>query len=103
MTDPELEHIAPQTAPEDPVAAGYCEYDEEFRTQYLDCLGNYLLASKSHNCSIGNIPFKEKRKSYETLFQHREVRDMTEEEGPWNKEKISLRKNKLIRFVLDNF
>ena len=42
IVSPQLEHIAPQT--ENP-ESGYCEYDEDFRNHYLDCLGNYLLLS----------------------------------------------------------
>ena len=78
IESPELEHIAPQTPTNgEPVAAGYCEYDEEFRNQYIDCLGNYLLISKSHNCSVGNKPFIEKRRTYNNLAQQREIQNMT--------------------------
>ena len=101
ITNPELEHIAPQT-PKDgqPIATGYCEYDEEFKNQYIDCLGNYLLLSKFHNCSIGNKPFKEKRDTYNHLFQQREIQEMTKESEIWDKEKIETRKEKIIKFIL---
>ncbi|WP_420359762.1 GmrSD restriction endonuclease domain-containing protein [Aeromonas caviae] len=49
-----LEHIAPTTEPENK-PHGYDNYDEEFRNQSLNCLGNYLLLSKSHNCAVGNM------------------------------------------------
>jgi uncharacterized protein with ParB-like and HNH nuclease domain len=97
---PHLEHIAPQT--ENP-ESGYCEYDEEFRNQYIDCLGNYLLLSQFHNISIGNIPFEEKRNSYTQLRQQIEIQQMTETDGIWDKEKISKRKKKIIRFIMENF
>ena len=85
IVSPELEHIAPQTPTNgEPVAAGYCEYDEEFRNQYIDCLGNYLLLSKSHNCSVGNKPFNEKRSTYSHLEQQREIQKMTSETEIWN-------------------
>ena len=103
IKNPELEHIAPQTPTNgEPVAAGYCEYDEEFRNQYVDCLGNYLLLSKSHNCSVGNKPFNEKRDSYIHLAQQREIQEMTANSGIWNKEKINDRKNKIVKFILEN-
>lgn len=103
IESPELEHIAPQTPTNgEPVAAGYCEYDEEFINQYIDCLGNYLLLSKSHNCSVGNKPFNEKRNSYKHLAQQREIQDMTTETEIWNKEKINLRKDKIVKFILEN-
>lgn len=104
IESPELEHIAPQTPTNgEPIAAGYCEYDEEFRNQYIDCLGNYLLLSKSHNCSVGNRPFSEKRSSYNHLGQQREIQNMTLESEIWNKEKISLRKDKIVKYILENF
>jgi hypothetical protein len=104
IESPELEHIAPQTPTNgEPIAAGYCEYDEEFKNQYIDCLGNYLLLSKSHNCSVGNKPFKEKRSSYKYLAQQREIQDMTKDAEIWNKEKISLRKDKIVKFIIENF
>lgn len=104
IVSPELEHIAPKTPTNgEPIAAGYCEYDEEFINQYIDCLGNYLLLSKSHNCSVGNKPFSEKRNSYNHLEQQREIQKMTAESEIWDKEKISLRKDKIVKFILENF
>lgn len=104
IENPELEHIAPQTPTNgEPIAAGYCEYDEEFRNQYIDCLGNYLLLSKSHNCSVGNKPFSTKRNTYSHLGQQREIQNMTNDEEIWNKQKISYRKQKIVKFILENF
>lgn len=97
---PELEHIAPQT--ENP-ETGYDSYDEEFVNQYINCLGNYLLVSKSHNCSVGNKPFKEKRESYKHLEQQREIQQMTSESEIWDKTKIVIRKKKIMKFILENF
>lgn len=103
IKNPELEHIAPQSPTNgEPVAAGYCNYDEEFRNQYIDCLGNYLLLSKSHNCSVGNKPFNEKRNSYIHLAQQREIQEMTIDLQTWDKEKIMNRKNKIVKFILKN-
>ncbi len=104
IESPELEHIAPQTPTNgEPIAAGYCEYDEEFRNQYIDCLGNYLLLSKSHNCTIGNNPFSKKRSTYKYNQQQLEILEMTTESDCWNKEKISTRKGKIVKFILENF
>lgn len=103
IVSPELEHIAPQTPTEGkPVAAGYCEYDEEFRQQFIDCLGNYLLLSKSHNCSVGNNPFADKRATYNHLAQQREIQEMTTENLTWTKQEIQKRKEKIITFLKDN-
>lgn len=101
---PELEHIAPQTPTNNkPVSAGYCEYDDEFVNEYIDCLGNYLLLSKSHNCSVGNKPFSEKRNSYKHLLQQIEIKDMTKDKVLWNKENIDKRHEKIVKYIIDNF
>ena len=99
IVSPELEHIAPQT--ENP-ETGYDNYDEEFRNQYIDCLGNYLLLSKSHNCSVGNKPFTDKRNSYNHSEQQREIQNLTAENQSWTKELIEQRKDKIISFLMDN-
>lgn len=102
---PHLEHIAPQT--ENKVRHGYDEYDDEFRNQYLDCLGNYLLLSAPHNLSIGNIAFKNKRSTYTKLLQQQEVCEMTKTPDLyhpyWDREKIRTRKEKIVKFLLETF
>jgi hypothetical protein len=95
---PELEHIAPQT--ENP-KNGYDVYDEEFREQYIDCLGNYLLLSKSHNCSVGNKPFTDKRDSYKHSNQQREIFEMTKDEQTWDKGHIQNRKGRITEFLME--
>ena len=99
IENPELEHVAPQT--ENP-ETGYDNYDEEFRNQYIDCLGNYLLLSKSHNCSVGNKPFADKRNSYNHSEQQREIQKMTLETPIWTKELIRQRKEKIVKFIIEN-
>ena len=98
IVNPHLEHIAPQT--ENP-QSGYGEYDDEFKNQYIDCLGNYLLLSAHHNISIGNIPFEDKRNTYTQLRQQQEVRDMTEADHYRDKNKIAVRKEKILKFLLE--
>jgi len=100
ITSPELEHIAPTTAPETE-PHGYDNYDEEFRNQYLNCLGNYLLLSKSHNCAVGNIPLPQKLATYMCNEQQREVRSLVTEDGIWSKEIIQRRKEKIIGVIMD--
>ncbi len=103
IVNPELEHIAPQTPTDGkPVAAGYCEYDDEFKQQFVDCLGNYLLLSKSHNCSVGNNPFADKRATYNHLSQQREIQEMTKDNPTWTKDLIQKRKEKITQFIMAN-
>lgn len=97
IEEPELEHIAPQT--ENP-ETGYDSYDEEFINQFINCLGNYLLISKSHNSSIGNKPFKEKRDSYKHLEQQREIQRMTIDHQTWTRNLIKERKKNIVKFIM---
>ncbi|MCG8893550.1 HNH endonuclease [Tenacibaculum finnmarkense] len=99
IINPELEHIAPQT--ENP-EKGYDTYDEKFINESLNCLGNYLLVSKSHNCSVGNKPFIEKRDSYKHSEQQREIQEITKEKSLWTKENIQYRKDKITSFLMEN-
>ncbi|GHT39076.1 hypothetical protein FACS189427_13300 [Planctomycetales bacterium] len=72
---PNTEHIAPKTEPkEGGGVAGYDEYNEEFKEQYLDSIGNYLLLSEEHNISIGNGVFQQKWNDYTHLAQQRTFR-----------------------------
>lgn len=98
---PHLEHISPQTENEQ-LATGYDVYDEDFLEHSLLSIGNFLLLSATHNESIGNRPFEEKRSSYNNLRQQREIQEMTESDHLWDREKIQRRKEKLVAFVLEN-
>lgn len=98
---PELEHIAPQTEPS-LKPHGYGEYNDEFVNENLNCLGNYLILSKSHNCSASNNSFSIKRKDYTYLAQQREIQKMTEDSPVWTKEHIQKRKDKIVKFLIEN-
>lgn len=103
MEDPNLEHIAPKTENEAP-SAGYDTYDEAFRNECLESLGNYLLLSDRHNKSIGNCPFAEKRASYQYLAQQREVQDMTDANAPhWGRKQIEARQARIVEMLLEAF
>jgi Protein of unknown function DUF262/Protein of unknown function (DUF1524) len=97
---PELEHIAPTTSSH--YGRGYECYsmDIGYQETYINCLGNYLLLSKSHNCAIGNIAFSRKRATYIHNKQQREIQELVPEDGVWGKEVIQKRKEKIIRFIL---
>ena len=99
IATPHLEHIAPQTENTE-ADNGYCPYDEEFYNRYLECLGNYLLLSGSHNMSLSNGRFQIKRDSYTYLQQQSEVQRMTENDLLWDKEKIHHRHLKIVNFLI---
>ena len=96
---PHLEHIAPQTENKE-ADNGYCPYDEDFYNRYLECLGNYLLLSGSHNISLGNGRFQKKRESYTYLQQQLEVQKMTEQDQLWDKDKIRQRHTKIVDYLM---
>jgi hypothetical protein len=99
IISPELEHIAPKTEPENK-PHGYDNYNDEFRNQYLNCLGNYLLLSKSHNCAVGNIPFAEKLATYLHNEQQRELKGLVPDNEIWSKEIIQKRKDKIVNVIM---
>lgn len=96
----EVEHIAPQT--ENP-GSGYSKYTQKFIDECINTLGNYLLISKSHNTSIGNSPFAEKRKTYTYLAQQREIQNMTTNNIKWTGEKIRKRKKNIIDMLMSKY
>ena len=80
----QIEHISPQTPPEgETLASGYevnavNEYEDTFKTESLNALGNLMLISGSHNASIGNKPFADKLNSYNSnplLKQQAEIKN----------------------------
>lgn len=102
ILEPHLEHIAPRTENNINIASGYCEYDDDFKAKYLESLGNYLLLSGSHNCSIGNNPLSEKLLTYKHLEQQREIVSMVGNSNIWDKTLIIKRKDKIIDFLISH-
>lgn len=101
IKDPHLEHFAPHKEPDQP--HGYGEYSSEFRDQYIDCLGNYLLLSQPHNISISNGKLDIKLERYTELLQHREIPKFLSENGTWDSDAIQRRKDNIISFILEEF
>lgn len=101
VKEPQIEHIAPQTENNEKVTNGYCEYDEDFKKAYLNCIGNLMLIAQSHNGSIGNKPFAEKLQSYQnsTMTQHKEIQKFANGEK-WDKDSINKRHKELEEFIL---
>ncbi len=98
MKTPSLEHIAPQKPP-----AGK-EYDEKFKQNCLQALGNLILIPQSSNSSVSNKPIKEKLKEYKNeLIVLRHVKDICDkvEQGTWGKDDIEERTKKLENFMLE--
>ena len=96
---PELEHIAPSTEPK-AKPHGYGKYDESFVSEYLNCLGNYLLLSKSHNCAVGNIAFGQKLASYTHTRQQQEIAELCGDKPVWGKRAIDRRHDRIVEVLM---
>ena len=100
-----VEHIMPQTLPEGP-DTGYDSFDgsdaESRRLSHTNQIGNYILISGSHNSSIGNSSFSDKRKTYCYGYQQREIQEMTSGRNNWTCADIDKRRQKLVAFVLED-
>lgn len=107
-----IEHIAPQTPTNgDPIANGYGVYEDKETPEngiasgeWLNCVGNLMLISQSHNSSIGNKPFTEKLASYgkdNLLNQQKEIIEfVSDKENPiWDKTAIEKRHEKIKNAV----
>jgi len=106
----QIEHISPQTPTNgEPLETGYDvndsnQYSEEFTTKYLNCLGNLMLISGSHNASIGNKPFTDKLDSYKKnplLNQQAEIKDFLDGDViVWKQANIQKRLTKILDFAI---
>ena len=115
LIDEQIEHISPQTPPEGVlIEVGYevgkkGDYTDEFKNDYLNCLGNLMLISGSHNKSIGNKSFKEKLYSFKKnplLNQQGEIISFisgTQKTPIWDKKSIDKRHEALQTFAVNNW
>lgn len=104
-----IEHISPQTEPEERVSTGYQIeengfYSKEFRENYINRLGNLMLISQSHNSSIGNSPFNVKLESYinnPLLRQQKEISDFVDDKSnpQWKADSIDKRHSIIVSFA----
>lgn len=108
----QIEHISPQKPTNgDPIMTGYHvddanQYSEEFISKKLNCLGNLMLISGSHNASIGNKPFNNKLASYNEnplLNQQAEIKIFSKGDigkPVWKEESIDERQKILVDFAI---
>lgn len=75
-----------------------------FLEKKLNCIGNLMLISGSHNASIGNKPFEEKLGSYKSnplLKQQTEIPSFLEgDDIHWKTADIDARKKKILDFAV---
>ena len=105
----QIEHISPQTPTDgNLLESGYDVneqnlYSEDFVKNDLNCIGNLMLISGSHNASIGNVKFGIKLNRYRQvplLRQHAEIESfLTDGIEEWKQEQIRQRKKKILDFA----
>lgn len=110
LENEQIEHISPQTPPEgEVIALGYevqddGQYSKEFSEDYLNCVGNLMLISGSHNASIGNKPFADKLSSYKgnpLLNQQAEIASFLEDDKiEWKITQIKMRQKAIVDFAI---
>lgn len=108
-----VEHIAPQTEPDEVVESGYeieatGLYSKDFRDNYVNKLGNLMLISQSHNSAIGNKPFADKLQSYKDnplLRQQAQIKEFVKDESNpvWDSKAIDSRHQKMVEYALDRW
>ncbi|WP_170020332.1 DUF262 domain-containing protein [Campylobacter sp. RM16190] len=105
VKDPQIEHISPQTEPNEKLASGYSEYDQIFFEKYINSIGNKVLIAGSHNASIGNKPFLDKLSSYNEadLMQLKEVCSFATDNKIWDKKAIEKRQISLVNFIQETW
>lgn len=116
MSNESIEHIAPQNPPNgQQLGTGYGTYSDDIQPSegiesgnWLNCVGNLMLMSQSHNSHVGNKPFSEKLASYEevsALKQHKEIRTFLQDvNNPgWDKTAIEKRHKKILSFAKKNW
>ena len=113
IKDESIEHISPQTEPDEKVATGYQIdqngfYSQEYRENNINRLGNLMLMSQPHNSSVGNKPFAEKLESYKKnplLRQHIKIADYVEDESNpvWDATTIEKRHSDIISFAKERW
>ena len=117
MRNESIEHIAPQTETGgDAPANGYGQYDVKESPEkgiasggWLNCLGNFVLASQSQNSLLGNKPFVVKLEGYAdgVLQQQKEI-DSCAETGTdgskmWTVESIKRRQERIVKWAMANW
>lgn len=110
LENEQIEHISPQTPPEEEsIALGYdvqddVQYSEEFIADCLNCIGNLMLISGSHNASIGNKAFADKLASYKRnplLNQQAEIASFLEDDKvEWKTSQIKTRQKAIVDFAI---
>ena len=116
MKNESIEHIAPQTQPNEGMASGYGAYEDNEKPDngissggWMNRLGNLMLASQSQNSSLGNKPFGEKLTDYSQciLKQQTIIKDFADKDDKgnpcWTVDSIRERQRKIVEWAMKNW
>lgn len=116
MKNESIEHIAPQTQPNESLASGYGAYDDKETPGngissggWMNRIGNLMLASQSQNSSIGNKPFSVKLADYShcILKQQTEIKDYAGKDNNgepcWTVDSIRKRQRNIVEWAMKNW
>lgn len=91
-----VEHILPQK----PDPEWHNHFSPAEREKYVDTLANLIPLSGSMNASLGNLPFKEKRKRYEADAMFKSARQLADDFSEWNFVNLKERADHLASWAL---
>ncbi len=94
-----IDHIAPQ----DP---DFTEYTDEFKNEYLNNVGNLSLLTWGNNSTKKNHnPASDKvMEIYNSVFySQKEIYETLKERGHWDEAEIKERRERIVKFVKDNW
>ena len=116
MENESIEHIAPQTQPNESTASGYGTYEDKANPDngissggWMNRLGNLMLASKRQNSSLGNNPFSDKLVDYSQciLKQQTVIKDFADKDDNgnpcWTVDSIRERQRKIVEWTMKNW
>ena len=90
-------HITPQNP-------NFTTYSDDFKRDYLNNIGNLVLMVWGDNSEKRNNNPIDKVNLFDSdYYSHKEIRDVLSSEQNWSEQEIQKRKNKLLKFVFDNW
>lgn len=92
-----IDHITPQNP-------YFTEYSDEFKDKWLNNIGNLTLMVWGDNSEKRNNNPIDKVDLFDSdFYSHKEIRDSLKTKGFWGESEIIERRDKIIKFVLENW
>jgi len=96
-----LENSTDHITPRDP---NFTTYSEDFKKDWLNNIGNLVLMVWGDNSSKKNFNPVDKMDLFDSDYSsHKEIRDILFSKSKWGAEEINERREKIVKFVLENW